>query len=83
MLLQVTLALPPQLEGQWSEVLLTSLYNITAQQAERQAYQVRVHAAAWKNLSLVYVCPINGPGPHNACPTRTRRSCGPRWLQTG
>lgn len=29
-----------QLEGQWSEVLLTSLYNITGQQAERQAYEV-------------------------------------------
>lgn len=28
-----------QWEGQWSEALLTSLYDITAQQAERPAYE--------------------------------------------
>lgn len=33
-----------QWEGQWSEALLTSLYNITAQQAERPAYEASAHA---------------------------------------
>jgi hypothetical protein len=29
-----------QWEGQWAETLLSSLYSITAQQTERQAYEV-------------------------------------------
>lgn len=30
-----------QWEGQWAEALLNCLYDITAQQAERPAYEVR------------------------------------------
>jgi hypothetical protein len=41
------------LEGQWSEVLLTSLYNITAQQAERQAYEKLWATLAANRLNIV------------------------------
>ena len=47
-----------QWEGQWSEVLLTSLYNITAQQAERQAYQVRLFPAALQWLAPYRISPL-------------------------
>ncbi len=46
----------PQLEDQWSEVLLTSLYNITAQQAERQAYEVG-HCNFHRSLCISWAFP--------------------------
>ncbi|KAL4434374.1 hypothetical protein ABPG75_000815 [Micractinium tetrahymenae] len=47
------ITIPTQWEGQWSEALLTSLYNITAQQAERPAYERLWATLAANRLNMV------------------------------
>ncbi|KAL4428595.1 hypothetical protein ABPG77_008907 [Micractinium sp. CCAP 211/92] len=47
------ITIPTQWEGQWSEALLTSLYDITAQQAERPAYERLWATLAANRLNMV------------------------------